>query len=321
MTLFVGTDEGVYRCSSAESLDGASQVLEKGAVYELIAVDGTVYAASSGGLFATTDEGRTWSDLAVPGEEVWSVHKTDDNRLFAGCYPAHLYQSDHGGPWQEIDGLQSVPERSRWYCPADPDNARVRTIRTIPGHRDRLLVGIEVGGLYLSEDGGANWTRKSPPVEEDIHHVTIRGPDEYLVSCGRRDLERSHSAAGLFATGDGAASWNRLQLGDCSYVRESLCYGGTLFVAGARVTPGHWNETGGAQAKMFESTDGGTTFRSRSYPGAPEELVLAWTVHDGLVVGGTGTRVHDDGRLIWRSDGEWRDAGRVPGSIHSLATI
>lgn len=316
--LLLGTGDGVYRAAGPESTGSFERVLDCGRVVELSGVPTGVYAATRAGLYHTADNGETWTDLQLPTSDVWAVNVSGE-RLYAGCYPATLFVSPSGDRWRELGGLRAVPEFERWYCPEDDARARVRTIRAVPGRPGRLLVGIEVGGLYVSDDGGETWTGSRGSLCEDVHHVTVKGPAEYLVCCGRLDLDGGYGPGGLFSTTDGGDSWSRLDLGDHAYVRETLVHDGVLYVSGAQVTPGEWRRPGGARAALFESPDGGSTFESFAYPGGPREIVLSWAVDGGCVYGGTGARANDAGRLIRREAGAWVDAGRLPASVCSLA--
>jgi hypothetical protein len=67
---------------------------------------------------------------------------------------------------------------------------------------------------------------------------------------------------------------------------------------------------------MFVSTDDGETFATVPYPGAPEEVILAWAAADGRLAAGT-----NDGRVLAGSDDDWETAGRVPAGIRSLCVV
>jgi photosystem II stability/assembly factor-like uncharacterized protein len=168
-----------------------------------------------------------------------------------------------------------------------------------------VIAGVEVGGVHVSEDGGETWTERRDGVHDDIHHVLVLGPDEYIASTGN----------GLYRTRDAGRSWTRLDTDlDHRYFREAFALDGRLYAAAARSSPGTWRGERGADAILVESTDIGETFESVSYPGRPEEVVLAWTAVAGTVVAGTS-----NGRLISRaSDGTWTGVGQVPAGIRSL---
>ena len=100
MEVCIGTRDGVYRAAGVPTTD-VEQVLDSGntlRVRTFPAVDG-VFAATKTGLYRSADDGRTWENLDVPREEVYSVGVSPDGeRLYAGTHPAHLYVStDRGG--------------------------------------------------------------------------------------------------------------------------------------------------------------------------------------------------------------------------------
>ena len=171
-----------------------------------------------------------------------------------------------------------------------------------------MIAGIEVGGVHISEDEGETWTERRDGDHDDIHHVLVLGPDEYVASMGD----------GLYRTRDAGQSWTRLDTAlDHRYFREAFALDDRLYAAAARSSPGTWRGENGADAILVESVDGGETLETVSYPGHPEEVVLAWTAVDGTVVAGT-----NDGRLISRdSDSAWSDVGQVPAGIRSLESV
>ncbi|MFB6167826.1 MAG: WD40/YVTN/BNR-like repeat-containing protein [Haloferacaceae archaeon] len=310
MALLAGTNDGVYRCSKPRS-DEATRVLDAGRVMRVrqFARSERLFACSKTGLFCSTDGGETWSGLGVPREEVYSVVLgPEEESLYAGTHPAHLYVSDDGGDsWRELDALQDVPSRDEWYTPRHRDEAHVRSLGVHPDTPDRVVAGVEVGGVHLGEDRGESWVERREGVHDDVHHVLVVGPEEYVASCG----------GGLYRTEDAGRSWVRLD-DDLShrYFREAIAHDGRLYAAAAREPPGTWSGESGADGGLFVSDDGGESFSSVSYPGQPDEVVLAWAVDDGRVVAGT-----NEGRVIVNGGGTWETAGQISTEIRSLSVV
>jgi photosystem II stability/assembly factor-like uncharacterized protein len=311
MAVCIGTRDGVYRAANVPIGD-VDHVLDSGntlRVRTFPAVDG-VFAATETGLYRSADDGQTWKHLDVPREEVYSVvGSPDGKRLYAGTHPAHLSVStDHGDTWNELDGFQDLPSRDQWHTPRHRNEAHVRSLGVYPATADRVIAGVEVGGVHISDDAGDTWTERRDGVHNDIHHVLVLGSDEYVASTGN----------GLYRTRDAGRSWIRLDTGlDHRYFREAFALDDRLYAAAARSSPGTWRGETGADAILAESSDGGETFETVSYPGHPEEVVLAWTAVDGTAVAGT-----NDGRLISRdSDETWSDVGQVSAGIRSLESL
>lgn len=310
MPLILGTEDGVYRAPDVR-FDDATQTLAADRVlrvHQFSDLDGVV-ACSQTGLYHSTDGGMTWTDLGVPREEVYSACVSPDGeRLYAGTHPAHLYVSETGGEsWRELAGFQELPSREEWYTPRHRNEAHIRSLDSHPDAPDRVIAGVEVGGVHLSEDRGETWQERRDGVQDDVHHVLVQGPKAYIASCGD----------GLYRTRDAGRSWTRLDEGlDHRYFREALVHDGRLYAAAARGSPGTWNGDSGADGGLFVSETEGDTFTSVSYPGKPQEVVLAWTVADGGVVAGT-----NEGRVLTETDDGWETVGHVPAGIRSLCTV
>ena len=187
MAILIGIRDGVYRAETLP-VEDADHVLDSGdtpRVRTFPAVDG-VFAASKSGLYRSMDEGQTWENLGVPQEEVYSVvASSDGERLYAGTHPAHLYVStDDGETWEELEGFQDLPSRDQWHTPRHRNEAHVRSLGVHSETPDRVIAGVEVGGIHISEDQGETWTERRDGVHDDVHHVLILGSDEYAASTG-----------------------------------------------------------------------------------------------------------------------------------------
>jgi photosystem II stability/assembly factor-like uncharacterized protein len=315
MALLIGTYDGIFRSMSG-ALDDVEQVLDAGDTLYIRTFENHegVFAAARTGLYRSMDDGTTWKNLDVPREEVFSVvGSPDGTRLYAGTHPAHLYVSmDDGNTWDELKDIQDLPSRSEWHTPRHRNEAHVRSLGVHPDAPERVIAGVEVGGVHVSDNSGETWTerRDGLQVEQmnlqyDVHHVLVPGADEWVVSCG----------GGLYRTRDAGRSWTRLNPDpDRPYFQEAVAYQDRLYVAAQTLPPGPRHPERGVDAALFESQDGGDTFETVSYPGEPNEIIGAWTVADGRVLAGTS-----GGRVIVRENDGWVTLGSVPVGVRSLA--
>ncbi len=133
-----------------------------------------VYAGlREGGVRKTADGGRTWIDCALPANGVFSLAvSAADGAVYAGTEPSALYRSNDGGAtWRELDALLELPSRPTWSFPPRPWTSHVRWIAPSPHDADLLLVGIELGGLMRSTDGGDTWQDHRPGAQRDVHSL------------------------------------------------------------------------------------------------------------------------------------------------------
>ena len=319
MTLLIGTQDGVYR-SQYGTLNDVEQVLDSGVTFGVQTFEGHgSFAASKTGLYHSEDQGETWNRLGVPQDEVYAVTVSPDGtRLYAGTHPAHMYIStDEGRTWTELEGFQELPSRDQWHTPRHRGKSHVRSLGVHPDAPNRIVAGVEVGGVHVSDDNGETWTERRDDLETereddlqyDVHHVLVLSADEYVVSCG----------GGLYQTTDVGDSWKRLDRElPGSYFQEAFSHQGTLYAAAQMLPPtlplGAGYSKRDMNASLFESTDSGDSFESKPYPGAPDEFVYAWAAADERVLAGT-----TEGRVIIRENDRWTTLGHVPQWIRSLS--
>jgi hypothetical protein len=93
-----------------------------------------------------------------------------DGAVYAGCEPSRLFKSDdQGRTWRPLDALLELPSRPTWSFPPRPWTSHVRWIAPSPHDADVILVGIELGGLMRSTDGGETWADHRPGAQRDVH--------------------------------------------------------------------------------------------------------------------------------------------------------
>jgi len=132
----------------------------------------TLYIGTRGdGAWRSADGGDSWTKLDVPCADVFALAVSGaDGRVYAGCEPSHLYVSDDAGAtWSEREGLRQLPSAPTWSFPPRPWTSHVSAIAPHPSQAGLILVGIELGGLMRSEDGGRTWQDHRPGAQRDVH--------------------------------------------------------------------------------------------------------------------------------------------------------
>jgi hypothetical protein len=175
--LYASTGDGIARLDES---NGAFEVTLSlsGSGAQCLAVDprnpNVVYAGlREGGVRRTSDGGRTWDDCELAASGVFSVAVgRADDAVYVGTEPSALFRSDDDGEtWRELTALQELPSRPTWSFPPRPWTSHVRWIAPNPHNADLLLVGIELGGLMRSIDGGSSWQDHRPGAQRDVHSL------------------------------------------------------------------------------------------------------------------------------------------------------
>ena len=173
-----------------------------------VATDGelVLVGARGTGVRLSSDGGRTWERIPLQERDVLSVAiSAADGALYAGTEPSRVFVSRDGGDWTELEALQKIPSRDRWSFPPRPWTHHVRWIAPDPHVSERLLVGIELGGVMYSQDAGRSFTDHRPGAKLDAHclawHPSVKG--------------RAYQAAGDGAawSADGGVSWQAVDIG------------------------------------------------------------------------------------------------------------
>src|SRR5213592_2109063 len=255
--LYAATGDGIARLDEAGG-EWTVELSLRGTAAQCLAVHpaaaDTVYAGlREGGVRRTTDGGRSWVDCALPEPGVFSLAvSAADGAVYAGTEPSRLFRSDDGGgTWRELTALLDLPSRPSWSFPPRPWTSHVRWIAPSPHDTDLLLVGIELGGLMRSTDGGETWDDHRPGAQPDVHSLAWH-PHE-------RDRAYEAGGGGSAWSEDAGDTWHRADDGrdrnytwsaavdpddpDCWYVSAST----GPFAAHGRRDP---------QARIYRRRDG-----------------------------------------------------------------
>ena len=173
--LWATTGDGIARLDERDGGWEAALFLP-GSGAQCLAVAGpeTVFCGlREAGVRRTTDGGATWTDCGLPEPGVFSLAvSAADGTVYAGTEPSRLFRSDDGGEsWRELEALLELPSRPTWSFPPRPWTSHVRWIAPCPHEAELLLVGIELGGLMRSTDGGESWHDHRPGAQPDVHSL------------------------------------------------------------------------------------------------------------------------------------------------------
>lgn len=184
--------------------------------------DGTLFASTRGVGMARSDDGGmkwNWVNEGLSHHEFWStragrLHGRDV--VFAGALPAHLYVSENKGTsWRELTAFREAKTVSQWTFPPPP---RIGHIKDIVIDGKRLLVGVEIGSLQVSDDFGKSFAElpvDPDPQECDIHRILVHPdrPDRIIIANG---------LVGMMTSEDRGASWRKIQCRPARTIRTRL---------------------------------------------------------------------------------------------------
>jgi photosystem II stability/assembly factor-like uncharacterized protein len=221
----------------------------------------TLYACVFGrGLYKSTDGGRSWAakNAGIEGRQpfAWRLTPASDGTL----YLVVARRSEGGRIGDEGDGAlyRSRDAGERWERMALPPGVNgPNAVTADPGDPRRLYLaawpvatpgGDSGGGLLLSEDAGATWTRLRPD-REHVYDLTLDPRDPSV----------------LYFTGHNQAAWRSLDRG-----RTWSRLRGFNFKQGKRVVPDP-NDP----AKVFITTFGSSVWHGPALgdPQAPEDVI------------------------------------------------
>ena len=182
-----------------------------------------------------------WRRIGLEEATVWTVALTDERVVYAGVEPAALWRLDNGNS-SELTGLATVEGHEDWYSPWGPAD-----LSTVVVDGDRLIVGVEVGGVAVSHDRGATWQARNRGLFEDVHVVLAAGEGLYATT-----------GMGCFASNDEGRQWAWASHGiDRGYTLGFARTGDGLVVGAASGPPPMW-DAGGPEAAIFRADADGT---------------------------------------------------------------
>jgi photosystem II stability/assembly factor-like uncharacterized protein len=240
----------------------------------------TLYASPSfnasfalGGLYRSTNEGRSWTQCFLSADPILSLAfpPTQKTVVYAGGLPGLFRSLDGGATWTQLPNLPS------------------NRVHSVLASATTLLVGVsdallQQTGVFRSTDGGTSWTRSDQGLTAS--RITSLSVDP-------RDSNTLWTVANhnLFKSVDRGRTWNPLlpdlepSNGYAERVAVSPVDGETIYV-------------GTANGQILRSRDGGQTWTAGGDPDR-EPTILKADPRDAATVWAAGL----DGRIHKSTDG------------------
>lgn len=199
---------------------------------------GTLWACLDHGhwgrkLHRSPDGGQTWREVPAPafpeGAEIsegkpatvsylWLIvpgGADQPERLYIGTEPGGLFQSDDGGEsFHLVESLWNHPSRKDFWFGGGRDFAGVCAIAVDPRDSRHVYVGVSVGGVFETTDGGQTWHGRNrglsaeymPNPDADYGH----DPHFLALSPSNPDVLWQQNHCGVFRSVDGGQQWHKI---------------------------------------------------------------------------------------------------------------
>lgn len=204
--------------------------------------NGTLWACLDHGhwgckLHRSKDGGSTWQEVSAPAYPEGAERKPGDSatvtyiwtivpggadqpqRLYVGVEPGGLFISDDGGDsFELVESLWNHPSREKWWFGGGRDYPGLCSIAVDPRNSQHVIVGISVGGVFESWDGGETWEGRNkgllakylPNPDSEFGH----DPHFMMMSPSNPDILWQQNHCGIFRSVDGGANWTEVSQPD-----------------------------------------------------------------------------------------------------------
>jgi photosystem II stability/assembly factor-like uncharacterized protein len=163
--------------------------------------DHILLSSSTGQLFSSNDNGKTWSRFARIGESSDYVidHIYFDPQDSRMIYLAAWSVSNNGGEFfRTEDGGRT------WSSAREMKGKSIRSLAIAPSNPKMILAGA-LDGVYRSDNGGKSWAHISPASIQNVQSLAVDPMNENVIYAGTWRL--------AYKSSDGGANWQKLARG------------------------------------------------------------------------------------------------------------
>jgi hypothetical protein len=353
-TLWVGSRKGLFRFDEGTAgWKGSAEPAFLAAPVTAILDDprdGALYLGLAHGHFGckfhrSDDRGASWTELAAPAfpksdaadapavEMIWCFAtggRDEPGTIWAGTLPGGLFRSDdRGATWQLCDSLWNMPERARWFG-AGYDHPGIHSILIDPRDSAHMIVGVSVGGLWITHDRGKTWTvggkgfwaEYMPPGQEP--DLVMQDPHLLVASPTDPDRIWCQHHCGIYVSDDGGHTF-----------RESKNVAPASFGFGVAPHPhdrdrawfvpaqkDEYRVPVGGKLVVTETRDGGHSYVQHD-TGLPKADCWDLIYRHAVVADGSGTRVAMGSTTgnLWLSADEGRNWQHLSAHLPPIAAL
>jgi photosystem II stability/assembly factor-like uncharacterized protein len=213
-------------------------------------------ASETGGLFRTSNRGRTWTHVdSLPNHRILDVEFSPDvPNLVVAAAESNFRVPNDGGIWRSTDGGLSWTRPTGAVPPPSPrcaERSSAYEVSFQPGAAV-VFVGTDCG-VAISRDNGATWAHTQRDPSAPVNPTRTQNA-AYSVLVTRNQVVMVAGADGLWRSSTGGLSWARITAGPQR--------GQTRINHAFAVSPGnldHLFHAGGSQ-QLFQSTDAGISW-------------------------------------------------------------